>query len=133
MKTFMCEGDVDGVDMATIAFDKIQLGITADAMVTGSITRMQHILNDEPNHEIVGPFGAMNANNRPTKSRKLAYIPFDIMELVLGAELTMKQSHELLVHILLHTDYTSICAPLVDFLTVALVQPSATNTVPLTL
>jgi hypothetical protein len=37
MKMFAFEGNVDGVDMATITFDNVQLGITADVVVTGSI------------------------------------------------------------------------------------------------
>jgi hypothetical protein len=55
------------------------------------------------------------------------------MEMVLGADLTAMQAYTLIIPVLLDTGYESISAPLVDFLTVALVKPSVTNLVPLTL
>jgi hypothetical protein len=51
----------------------------------------------------------------------------------LGADLTARQAYELLVPTLVDTGYEGICEPLVDFLTVALVKPSATVDAPLTL
>jgi hypothetical protein len=83
MKTFTFEGDVDvdvdvdGVDVETVAFDKSKLSITDDAMVPGSIARMQQLLNDDPAHGIICPFEAMDANTRTMKCRKLEYIPFE--------------------------------------------------------
>jgi hypothetical protein len=88
MKTFSFEGDVAGVDVVTIAFDTTRLGITADVTVQGSIARTQQLLNAEPTHDILGPFEATDANTRTTKCSKLAYIPFDLIELVLGGGLT---------------------------------------------
>jgi hypothetical protein len=133
MKTFTFKGGVDGVDVMTFAFDTIQLGITADAMVPGSNAWMQHLLNDDPTHDILGPFKATDTNTRTTKCGKLAYIPFELMELVLGADLKMRQTYKLSMPTLLHNGYASICDPLADFLTVALVNPSAPNVPPLTL
>jgi hypothetical protein len=54
------------------------------------------------------------------------------MGVVFGADLTARQA-ELPMHMLLHTGYGSIYEPLVDFLTVALVKPSAINVILLTL
>jgi hypothetical protein len=45
MVMFTFEGDVDGVDEATITCDKSQLAITANILVPDSITRNQHLLN----------------------------------------------------------------------------------------
>jgi hypothetical protein len=63
----------------------------------------------------------------------MAYIPFELMEVVLGTDLTARQAYELLVPTLVDTGYEGICDPLVDFLAVALVKPSATVAAPLTL
>jgi hypothetical protein len=63
----------------------------------------------------------------------MAYTPFELMEVVLGADLTARQAYELLVPTLVDTGYEGICEPLVDFLTVTLVKPSATVDTPLTL
>jgi hypothetical protein len=45
----------------------------------------------------------------------------------------IRQAYELIIPILVDTDYESICEPLVDCLTVALVKPSADKTTSLTL
>jgi hypothetical protein len=133
MKTFAFEGDVEGVDAATIAFYKVQLAITADIVVPGSIARTRELLNAELTIDIVGPYTASMANTRTTKCRLGAYLPFNLMEMVLGADLTTRQAYELIIPVLVYTGYKAICEPLVDFLTVALVKPSADNAAPLTL
>jgi hypothetical protein len=133
MKTFAFEGDAEGVDAATIAFDKAQLAITAEIVVPGSIARTQQLLNAEPTIDILGPYTASMANTRTTKCRLGAYLPFNLMEMVLGADLTSRQAYELIIPVLVDTGYEAICEPLVDFLTVALVKLSADNASPLTL
>jgi hypothetical protein len=55
------------------------------------------------------------------------------MEMVLGADLTARQAYELIIPAMVDTGYEAICKPLVDFLTVALVKPSAENATSLTL
>jgi hypothetical protein len=42
MKIFASLGDVEGVDVATVAFDSKQLSITPDVLVPGSIDRTLH-------------------------------------------------------------------------------------------
>jgi hypothetical protein len=133
LKTFAFEGDVDGVDGATGAFDRQQLAITTDVLVPGSIARTLQMLSSEPTFNALGPFNAGDANTRTTKCRGMAYIPFELMEVVLGAYLTARQAYGLLVPTLVDTGYEGICEPLVDFLTVALVKPSATVDALLTL
>jgi hypothetical protein len=93
MKTFAFEGDVEGVDAATIAFDKAQLAITADIVVPGSITRTHQRLDAELTIDILGPYTTSMANTRTTKCRLGAYIPFNLMEMVLGADLTARQAY----------------------------------------
>jgi hypothetical protein len=133
LKTFAFEGNVDGVDGATVAFDQQLLEITADVLVPGSIARTFQLLSAEPIFSALGPFNAGESNTRTTKCRGMAYTPFELMEVVLGAHLTARQAYELLVPTLVDTGYEGICEPLVDFLTVALVKPSATVAAPLNL
>jgi hypothetical protein len=130
LKTFAFEGDVDGVDGATVAFDHQQLAITVDVLVPGSIGRTLQLLSSEPTFNALGPFNAGEANTRTTKCRGMAYTPLKLMEVVLGADLTARHAYELLVPTLVDTGYEGICEPLVDFLTVALVKPSATVDAP---
>jgi hypothetical protein len=133
LKTFAFEGDVDGVDVATVAFDPQQLAITADVVVPGSIARNLQLLRAEPTATILGPYAGTDANTRTTKCRGMAYTPFELMEVVLGAELTARRAYELIIPVLFDTGYEGVCEPLVDFLTVALVKPSAVRAEPLTL
>jgi hypothetical protein len=133
MKNFAFEGDIEGVDAATITFDKAQLVITADIVVPGSISRTRQLLDTEPTIDILGPYTASVANTRTNKCRLGAYLPFDLMEMVLGADLTTRQAYELVIPVLVDTGYEAICEPLVDFLTMALVKPSADNAAPLAL
>jgi hypothetical protein len=67
MKTFTFEGDVEGVDAVSIAFDKAQPAITADVVVPGNISRTQQLLDAKPTIDILGPYTATVVNTRTTK------------------------------------------------------------------
>jgi hypothetical protein len=133
LKTFAFEGDVVGVDMATIAFDPSQLAITDDIIVPGSITRTRQLLAAEPTHDMLGHFTTEAVNTRTTKCRRATYIPFEFMELALGKDLTARQAYVLIIPRFIDSGYESLCEPLVDFLTVALVKPSDGVSIPLTM
>jgi hypothetical protein len=90
MKTFTFEGDMNGVDAATITFNKAQLAIMADIVVPVIITRTQQFRNAESTHNIMGLYEAMDANTKTKKFRKTAYTPLELMEMVLGANLTAR-------------------------------------------
>jgi hypothetical protein len=121
---------VEGVDIATVAFDSKQLTVTLNVLVPGSIERTMQLLAKEPENEMLGPFEATMANARTTKSRAMAYIPFEMMELVLDARLTARQTYELIVPALVDRGMEVMCTPLVDFLTLALVQPTKATASP---
>jgi hypothetical protein len=133
LKTFAFEGDVVGVDMATITFDPSQLAITDDIIVTGSIAQTRQLLAAEPTHDMLGHFTTEAVNTRTTKFRRATYIPFEFMELVLGKYLTARKAYELIIPRLIDSGYESLCDPLVDFLTLALVKPRDGVSIPLTM
>jgi hypothetical protein len=118
--------------MATVRFDANQLGITADIVVPGSAERMLQLLNDEPGHELVGPYESTYANVRTTKARSMAYLPYHLVGSLFGSNLMARKAYELLVPELIDGGLMNICAPLVEFLTVALVRPSEHHSTPLT-
>jgi hypothetical protein len=130
MKIFASLGDVESVDIATVAFDLKQLSVTPGVHVPGSINRTLQLLAEEPANQMLGPFEATMANTRTTKSRTMAYIPFEMMELVLDARLTARQAYELSVPVLVDRGVEVMCTPLVEFLTLALVQPTDAITSP---
>jgi hypothetical protein len=130
--TLAFEGDVSGVDICTVAFEPKQLAIMADGNVPGSMERVMQLLNDEPGRETLGPFAATDANVRTTKTQGMVYFPFEFMEPLLGADLTARQVFELIVPALIDAWLQDTCASLVEFLTVALVQPTTEVETPLT-
>jgi hypothetical protein len=79
------------VDISTVTFSSQQLNIPLDVIVPGSLVRVQQILSEEPNHETLGPFNAMDANVRTIKTRIMAYMPFKLLEHLLGADLSVRQ------------------------------------------
>jgi hypothetical protein len=132
MTTLAFEGDVSGIDICTVAFEPKQLEIMVDANVPGSMERVMQLLNDEPGRETLGPFAATDANVRTTTTRGMAYFPFEFMEPLLGADLTARQVFVLIVPALIDMGIQYTCASLIEFLTVALVQPTTDVETPLT-
>jgi hypothetical protein len=82
--------------------------------------------------DMLGHFTTEAVNTRTTKCRMATYIPFEFMELALGKDLTARQAYELIIPRLIDSGHESLCEPLVDFLTVALVKPSDGVSIPLT-
>jgi hypothetical protein len=118
MTTFGYEGEVSGVDISTVAFSTQQVDITPDVIVPGLLSRVQQLLSEEPNKKTLGPFKAMDANVWTIKMGTMAYLPFELLEPLLGADLTARQVFEL-----------ETCTDLIDFLTVNLVQPTEERTI----
>jgi hypothetical protein len=115
------------VDISTMAFYENQLTttpVTPDVIIPGTLDRVRQLLNDDPNAETIGPFKAMDTNVRNTKTRAFAYLPFGMLEPLLGADLTDRQVFELIVPALINAGLEDTCAELINFLIVALVNPN---------
>jgi hypothetical protein len=132
MVTMGFEGDVSGLDICTLAFDLTQLAITDNVIVPGTIDRVQQLLSEEPGQYQLGPFKATDANTRTIKTRGMGYFPFEVLDPLLGAEPTAHQAFELVVPSLIDAGLDVACSGLIDFLTVALVQPNEDYEAPLT-
>jgi hypothetical protein len=130
---FGYEGDVTGVDIATVAMDHKQWDMTPAVNMPGTATRVLQLLGAEPEDELIGPFRASEANVRTIKTRGAAFIPYEFMPIVLGRNLTARDAYLLLVPAIIDAGLGSVFQPLIDFLTVTVVEPSATALEPLTL
>jgi hypothetical protein len=130
MVTMGFEGDISGMDICTLAFDPTQLAITDDVIVPGTIDRVQQLLSQEPGRDQLGPCQANGANTRTTKTRCMGYFPFEVLAPLMGAELTAHQAFEFVVPSLIDTGLDTACSGLIDFLTVALVQPTEDDEAP---
>jgi hypothetical protein len=114
------------VEISTVAFEENQLTITVDTIVSDSVERMIHRLANEPTKEICSPFEASNTTVRITKAGYIAYIPYEVIDILLVAYVTAHHAYELVVLVLVDSDLVEICEPLVESLTLALIKPSAT-------
>jgi hypothetical protein len=56
------EGEVSGLDICTVAFAPTHLAITDYVTVPDSVDRVQQLLHEEPLHDMLGPFNAIDAN-----------------------------------------------------------------------
>jgi hypothetical protein len=65
---FGFEGDVTGVDIATVALDKTQWEMTAAVNISVTTARTLHLLAAEPDEEVIGPHKASDANIRTIKT-----------------------------------------------------------------
>jgi hypothetical protein len=133
MVSLCYEGDVSGCDICTVGFDENQLALTPDVIIPGSYERTLQLLREEPTSETLGPFLPTHANITTTKTRGMCYFPFEMMEPLLGTNLTARQVFELIVPVLVDAGLETTCSSLITFLTIALVQPSAERQEPWTL
>jgi hypothetical protein len=60
----------------------------------------------------------------------MTFIPYDLMDSLLGANITARQAFELIVPVSVDAGLADVCEPLIEFLTIALVQPNAKRQTP---
>jgi hypothetical protein len=131
-QTFAYLGDVVGIDAVTVAFDEECLGTTESVIVPGTHDRVMQLLAEEPSAELLGPFPSTEANTRRVKTRMDMYLPFDLVSIVMGQDLSARRAYELLVPSIVESGLASTFKPLVDFLTIALVSPNENAVTPVT-
>jgi hypothetical protein len=88
-QTFAYLVDVVGIDAVTIAFDEECLG-TTESVIPGTHDRVMQLLAEEPSAELLGPFPSTEANTRTVKTRMAMYLPFDLVSIVLGRDLSAR-------------------------------------------
>jgi hypothetical protein len=91
----------------------------------GSYKQGMQLLHEEPSRESIGPYISTDANVRTTKTRGMCYLPYGMMEPLLGTDLIMP--------VLVNAGLEATCGDLIIFLTISLVEPSATRQEPWTL
>jgi hypothetical protein len=131
--TFCFEGEVDGTDASTVAFDRDQLGMTPYVNVPRIPYRHHTLLAGEPGKAMVAPFEADAANVHTVRTRGSMYIPFELVALLLDKDLTAREDFLAVYPFLEDNDLVEACRPLIEFLQVASTQPSEGNSQPVTL
>jgi hypothetical protein len=124
---------VDGTDATIIVFDRDQLGLTPYVNVPPMSDRHHTLLIGEPTNDMVGPFEAEDANVHTIRSRCVMFIPFELVALLLGKDLTAREAYLVVYPLLEDNDLLEACRPLIEFLQVASTQPNAGNPCPVLL
>jgi hypothetical protein len=131
--TFCYEGELEGTDACTVAFDRNQLGLTPYINVAQMPDRHLSLLEGEPTKAMVGPFEASDANVHTIRTRTSMFIPFELVSSLLGKDITACEAFLLVYPILEDNDLLEVCRPLVEFLQVSSTQSTTINPRPLTL
>jgi hypothetical protein len=117
--SFCFEGELDGTDAYTVAFDNSQLGLTPYVNVPRVSNRRQALLEVKPTKAMVGPFEVNEVNVHIMWIRGVMCIPFDLVELLLRKDRTAREAY-LVVYLLIgDNNLLGVCRPLVEFLQVA--------------
>jgi hypothetical protein len=125
--TFGFEGEVDGTDAPTAAFDRDQLGMMPYVSVPRMPDRHQTLLAGEPSKAMVGPFEASAANVHTVRTRGAMFIYFELVALLLDKDLTAREAYLVVYPFLEDRDLIDVCRPLVEFLQVGSTQPTDGN------
>jgi hypothetical protein len=91
------------------------------------------LLGEEPGKETLNPFKVMDVNVRTTKTRFMAYFPFELLEPLLGSDITAHQVFELIVPVLIDVRLEDTCSSLIEFLILSLMDPIEERSYPYTL
>jgi len=131
-KTFMYEGDALGIDIATYEFDEGQLAITDEVQTCKDPARHLQLLEDKPTADLVGPIEDTAANKEVYRTRKAMFIPYPLVQFVLGKDLTAREAFEILYPVMLDNNWVSHYTKLLIFLMIASTQPNTTDLTPAT-
>jgi hypothetical protein len=130
---FCFEGEVDGTDAYTVAFDRDQLDLTPYVNVSIMLDRHQALLEGDPTKAMLEPFEADESNAHTIHSRGGMFIPFELVEFLFEKDLQARDAY-LVVYPLLEDNYMlEVCPSLLGSLQVASTQPTAGNHCPPTL
>jgi hypothetical protein len=108
------------------------MAITDSVIVPGTHYRMMKLLAEEPSSELLGPFPSTEANTHTVKTCSAIYIPFYLVSIVLGRDLSARLAYKLLVPPITASGLAATLKPLVDFLTITLVSQNGTVVTPVT-
>jgi hypothetical protein len=130
---FCYEGDVDGTDAYTFAFDRNQLRLTPYVNVPWTADRHYTLLQEEHADDRAGPFTEDAANVHIIRTRTSMFIPFLLVKHLLGKDYTAREAYLTVYPFLGALDLLEIFRPLIEFLQVASTQPTDGNPRPFTL
>jgi hypothetical protein len=119
------EGEVDGTDAYTVAFDNDHLGMNRYVNMPRILEHHQDLLDDEPTKAMVRPFKADEANVHTIRIRGGMFIPYELVEFLLGKDLSAREAYLVMYPLLEKRSLLEVWYPLVEFLQLASTQPTA--------
>jgi hypothetical protein len=130
---FCYEGGVSGQDIVTVAVDRSQFDLTAYANVPRMLDRHHSLFVGDRAKATVGPFTEDEANVHTIRSRKAMFVPYKLVEVLLGQDLSAREAFLVSYPLLEDADLLEVCLPFLQYLQVASTAPTATEARPLSL
>jgi hypothetical protein len=130
---FCYEGDVLGQDIVAVALDRTQLDLTAYVNETRMLDQHHSLLEGDNVKATVGPFAEDEVNFHTIRSRKAMFVPHELVEVLLGQDLSAREAYLVSYPLLEDADLLEVCRPFMQYLQVASTAPAATKARPLAL
>jgi hypothetical protein len=124
-------GDVSGQDIVAVALDRTQLDLTAYVNVPWMLDRHHSLLKGDSAKATVGPFAEDEANVHTIWSRKAMFVPYKLVEVLLGQDLSAREAYLVSYPLLEDADLLEVCRPFLQYLQVASTAATATEVRPL--
>lgn len=123
-KTFGYVDDVvGGLDVNTFELDPTHLARTVEVRCVPTPERHLELLQDEPAADTVGPVAEDALTQAIYRTRKAMYIPYGLVEYVIGKDLTAREAFEILWPVIESKGWQTVAQPLVRFLMIASTTP----------
>ena len=124
--TFAYVGDVVAeTDIETFKVAEEQFGMVTETRCASTPERHQELFNAEPDEDLVGPIDQSSQAQQMIKTRKSMFIPFVLVEYVLGKDLSAREAFEILWPVIQTNNMRDVAKPLVKWLMVAATKHNA--------
>jgi hypothetical protein len=97
------------------------------------LDRPHSLLGGDRAKATVGPFTEDEANVYTIRSRKATFVPYELVEVLLGQDLSAREAFLVSYPLLEDADLLEVCLPFLQYLQVASTAPTATEARPLSL
>jgi hypothetical protein len=107
------------MDAYTFDVDNHQWGLTYYVNVPRTLDQHLTLLKGSPTAVMVGPFEDDSSNVHIIRTHSSMFIPFELMEVLLGQGFTAREAYLTEYPILEDLDLLEVCLPLLEYLQVA--------------
>ena len=116
---------VAGTDIESFHLDESQFSIVAETRCANTPERHMELFTEEPDEDVIDPIDSTSQAQQMIKTRRSMFIPFCLVEYVIGKELSAREAFEVLWPVILQQNMRETAKPLIKFLMVAATKHTA--------